>query len=55
MMQTEQLEQIMYVKLAHQGIHGTIQTQLVKLFLVMIQTEELEQMEYVKLVQQGIN
>ena len=43
-----------YAKHVQQGINLTIQTLLVKRYLVF-RTEELEHWEYVKLVQQGIN
>ena len=54
MLQTEKLEQMKYAKLVQQGINLTIQTLLVKRYLV-IRTEALEHWEYVKLAQQGIN
>ena len=44
-----------YVKHAQQGINLTMETLLVKRYLVQIRTEALEHLEYVKLAQQGIN
>ena len=49
------LEQMGYVMFAQQGIHGTIQRQIVEWLIATLTTEELERMEYVKLAWQGIN